>query len=232
MKRTSWSVAVLLLWAGTSGCASIVKQTIVSSVNTGIGATLAQNPQTQLYEVKIGYIRSQFYSVPTSKTICEKDDIGCKPSNDADKAPQLVSGIRVHSGAEQLFLGVDVSESFAVGNIAVMSPAAVAMYVADADSDEKAKAAKDAAVAMANKSTASIASPGSADLEALYKSIVDAHGDVNKTPQVEQAVKEHGYADWDKFVDRTPPPDVPTLKAIKAQIDAPPVAPQDRKSVV
>lgn len=213
-------LAVALLCVTATGCADIVKQTIVSSVNTGIGASLTQNPQTQLYEVKIGYIRTQFYSVPTGKMFCNKEDAaaGCKSSNDAGIAPQLVSGIRMHSGAEQLLLGIDVSENFAVGDKAVNSPAAVAMYIANADTDAKASAAAQAANA---RSTTTIPAVPSGDIATVHASIVDAHtaADATKQQQIESIVIANWYASWNEFLAPGTTHDLSKLKAIKAAID-------------
>lgn len=128
----SMSCAVMLL----TGCKTIVRENIVSSINTGIGATITENPKTELYEVKLGFIRTQFYSIPTGKNV-----EGTAFSNAADLTPEVVSGIRAHSGIEHLFIGMDVSESFAVGKIAVESDAATAMYIANAKSETAANAA-------------------------------------------------------------------------------------------
>ena len=133
--------ATLLATLTTTGCKTVARENIISTINTGIGATLTENPQTQLYEVKLGFIRTQFYSVPTGKNV-----EGTNQANDACCTPEVVSGIRAHSGAEHLFIGMDVSESFAVGKKAVMSPAAVAMYVSQAKNPE---AARDAALSVA-----------------------------------------------------------------------------------
>src|SRR2546422_4074592 len=122
-----------------AGCTTVVRENIISSVNTGIGVSLAENPKTEMYEVKVGYIRSQFYSVPTGKMV------EGATNNAANLTPELVSGIKMNSDARHLFVGITVAENFAVGKVAVMSPAAVAMYVADAKSPEAAKRASEAA---------------------------------------------------------------------------------------
>lgn len=44
-----------------TGCKTIVRENIITSIDTGVGASLAENKQTQSYEFKVGYIRSQFY---------------------------------------------------------------------------------------------------------------------------------------------------------------------------
>src|SRR5260221_9602589 len=94
--------AVALLVAG---CETIVRENIISSIDTGVGATVAENKQTQMYELKAGYIRSQFYSIPTGKlvkntnaanetSIISKlggDTSNAKISNAANVTPQVVS---------------------------------------------------------------------------------------------------------------------------------------------
>lgn len=139
--------AILLL--GATGCKTIVRENVISTIDTGIGVTLAENPKTELYEAKIGYIRSQFYSVPTGKNVETTGD-QTHLSNTADMTPEIVSGIRMESDARHLLLGVSISESFAVGKVAVMSPAAVAMYVSDAKSASTATAAATATAAVAD----------------------------------------------------------------------------------
>jgi len=148
---------VMALALGT-GCKTIVRENIISSIDTGVGATIAENKQTQSYELKAGYIRSQFYSIPTGKLVenpgaatntqIVTDNQG-KPgsgkfSNAANVTPEMVSGIKSHSGLGDLLLGMDVSENFAVGEVAVNSQAAIAMYIANAANPTNAKAAADA----------------------------------------------------------------------------------------
>ena len=128
--------AALLVFLFASGCTTVVRENIISDINTGIGASLTENQKTQMYELKLGFIRTQFYSIPTGKKVK-----GDGQTNRADVVPNLVSGIRSHSGIEHLFIGMDVSENFAVGDIAVMSPAAVAMYITQARDEKRAGAA-------------------------------------------------------------------------------------------
>jgi hypothetical protein len=138
-----------LLTFGT-GC-TVVRENVVSTINTGFGVQVAQNPQTQVPEVKIGYIRSQFYSIPTAKTVGTiHNELSSKsnaPLNDPSKTPELVSGIRAGASAKSGIVGMDISENFAVGKIAVMSPAAIAMYISQAENAGSAQAASKAVVA-------------------------------------------------------------------------------------
>lgn len=137
--------AVLSLsgWGG-AGCKTVARETIISSINTGIGISLTQNPRSDMYEVKLGYIRSQYYSVPTGKNVEQPGTNEVQLAHHADITPEVLSGIRVESSARDLFLGANITESFAVGSYAVMSPAAVAMYVSQAKDAARADAAASA----------------------------------------------------------------------------------------
>src|ERR1041384_5518848 len=108
-----------------AGCSTVVRGNIISTVNTGFGVTIAENPQTELYEVKVGYIRSQYYSIPTGKTV-EKDKNACcgepQLSNRPQDTPEVVSGISLKANTGHLLFGMNIAENFAVGKVAVMSP--------------------------------------------------------------------------------------------------------------
>jgi hypothetical protein len=145
--KSWWSLGLLPPLFVAAACTTVVRENIISSIQTGVGITVAENPQTQLYEAKAGYIRSQFYSIPTGKNVESKDNKE-KLSNDAQATPQVVSGIRLSTGARHLFLGIDVSESFAVGETAVNSKAAIAMYISEAKDPVTALAASKATTAI------------------------------------------------------------------------------------
>jgi hypothetical protein len=140
-----------------TGCQTVVRENIIASIDTGLGATVAENKQTQLYELKAGYIHSQFFSVPTGKVVANEtsDKTNCvvvvqekdKRSNRADITPQVVSGIRASTSLADVILGMNISENFAVGDIAVNSDAATAMYISDAKSTNNAAAASQAVAA-------------------------------------------------------------------------------------
>ena len=150
-----------------TGCTTVVRENIISSVNTGLGFSLAENPKTELYEVKLGFIRSQFYSVPTGKTVKrDKNASGGEHqlSNEAGNTPEMVSGIKMNSDFRHLFVGASVAENFAVGKIAVMSPAATAMYVGDAKNPEAAKLAAEASSNLSYNTPENIKTRGDLDV--------------------------------------------------------------------
>lgn len=139
-----------------TGCETVTRENIISSIDTGFGATVMENKQTQVPEIKVGYIRSQFYSIPTGKVVKNAGDRKNSNTNGvaspyfdhqtnaANTAPNLVAGIRTKSSFGSLLFGLEIDENFAVGDRAVMSPAAVAMYITSADDPKTAQAASDA----------------------------------------------------------------------------------------
>jgi hypothetical protein len=185
IKQAGWIMCAGLTIMLGAGCKTIVRENIISAIDTGIGATLAENKQTQLYELKAGYIRSQFYSIPTGKLVENKNPetqivldkngnvVKAQISNAANITPQLVAGIRSHTGLQDIFLGMDVSENFAVGDVAVNSQAATAMYVAAATSDTKATAASQAVQSLSATTFSATDQNHMADVSDQYHAIKD-----------------------------------------------------------
>ncbi len=109
------------------------RENVMANVQSVIGLSIAQNSQTQAYEAKAGYVRSQIYSVPTGKLV--ENEAGRPLSdirNKADVVPDVVGALVVESGVDQLFIGMNVKELFAVGPKAVGSSAAIAMFAGNA----------------------------------------------------------------------------------------------------
>jgi hypothetical protein len=100
----------------------VVRENIIAVVNDGVGLTIAENPQATLYELKLGYIRNQFYSIPTTKRV---DDSG---GSTEIGTPQVVSGFGADAQAERSRAKAGISGNFVVGDKAVWSPAAFMMY--------------------------------------------------------------------------------------------------------
>jgi hypothetical protein len=155
---TKFGILLILPTFLLAGCETPVREDIIASVDTGIGASVAENKQTQMYELKAGYIHSQFYSIPTGKVVQNEQSgstnylgiLKDKRSNRADITPQVVSGIHAKTSLADVILGMEISENFAVGSDAVKSAAASAMYVADAKTATNALAAADAVKSVSN----------------------------------------------------------------------------------
>lgn len=172
------------------GCKTIVRENIFASIDTGLGATVAENKQTQSYELKAGYIHSQFYSIPTGKIVENNSTnnamvtstngtvTNAQISNAANITPQMVSGIKASTSLADVLLGMNIAENFAVGKDAVNSPAAVAMYIADAKTATNAVQAA-AAVQSISANTATnfysaALEKSSADIFEQYQAVTNA----------------------------------------------------------
>jgi hypothetical protein len=109
------------------------------------------------------FLLSQLYSIPTGKMV-ESTDTGndtavvtstngattkARFSNAANITPQLVAGIKSSTSLGDILVGMNISESFAVGEVAVQSPPAVAMYISTVTSATSADAASKAATGVA-----------------------------------------------------------------------------------
>ena len=189
-----------------AGCSTVVRENIISSIDTGIGATVAENKQTQLYELKAGYIHSQFYSIPTGKLVENEANTNRlnesdHRSNRADITPQLVSGIHAKTSLADVILGIEVSESFAVGSDAVKSTAAIAMYISDAKNTNNAVQAA-SAVDKATQNISKIPAQPT-DITARKVKIVNVR-DAAKTSasdkaKIDAAIVAAGYASYADF---------------------------------
>jgi len=223
-----WTVMAGAMAVSVVGCKTIARENIISSINTGIGLTVAQNPSTEMYEVKIGYIRNQFYSVPTGKTVEDDsavtNNLQSNRSNRAQDTPEMVSGIRMESGVKQLLVGLNVSESFAVGATAVMSPAAVAMYIANSENAGNALAASSAAgaVAAASKSIEGVRVMESTNTAQTKLEIMQIRlrspADKAKVETVIAKPTNGGFQSWNEFLDGNPSAEqlMSILKEIKS----------------
>lgn len=103
----------LLFWV--SGCGA--KGYIVASVQSVIGLDVSENPKTQVPHVRFGFVRSQYFYVPTGKA--------AGGSGRAADTPELVSVMEV----DLRFLNyARIHERFAVGKGAVQAPAAQQLF--------------------------------------------------------------------------------------------------------
>lgn len=212
-----------------TGCKTIVRENIITSIDTGVGASIAENKQTQMYELKAGYIRSQFYSIPTGKLVendgtaddtaivtSPKGEISkAKISNAANLTPQVVSGIKMHSGLQDLLLGLDVSENFAVGEVAVNSQAAVAMYIATAQNPSNALAAADALSKLA-KTVPAAPPPGMASLARAYNQFAAVPA---KKAEFDVAAQKADYKDFRSFLLAVPAPTQDQIKTVRNELE-------------
>ncbi len=150
--RTMCALACGLLMAAAAlpmpGCSSgkILRENVLASTQSTFGLHIAQNPQTQVHEFKFGYARNELFLVPTDKTItyAESGSAGKKEksvSSGATKTANVVGEIQVGGTARGTENGVRMYQRLAVGDIAVRSGAAIALYAEDKDVAKAASAA-------------------------------------------------------------------------------------------
>jgi hypothetical protein len=176
------------LWL--SGCTA--KGYITTSVNTVLGLDVSENPKTQVPHVRFGFVRSQYYYIPTGLTPTEQGIV--TKGAPATETPELVSEIDV----DIKFLNWGrVRERFAVGQTAVLSNAAQILF---------------------NPEGKPVITVKSGDeLTPLQTEIRKILQDPQKLAKAKEWIKNnfssHPYRDNpDKFLDDPPEPAVPNLK--------------------
>lgn len=58
----------LITLTGCNG-GKVLRENVLATTQSTIGISLAQNPQTQVHELKAGFVRNEFFLVPTSKRV-------------------------------------------------------------------------------------------------------------------------------------------------------------------
>ncbi|MBX3404364.1 MAG: hypothetical protein KF699_13215 [Phycisphaeraceae bacterium] len=190
MSRSSGSrmfvaVAAMLL----TGChGKLLRENVLATTQTAIGLSVAQSSQTQMYEAKLGYFRSEFFLVPTSKRVVNdadnKDAAGtttdaCRinslkqiENNDPSFTPEVLAEIQVGGTGKQAFREqsnkIEVYQRLAVGRVAVQSKAAVALMASDHQT-AKALSAVPTNVSVAEPLAAALSSVASVLKEAAAK---------------------------------------------------------------
>jgi len=144
------SLLLLALSLACGGCTTRVnRENVFANTETGLGIFLAENPKTQLYELKVGWVRHELFWVPTSKFVRYADN-GTEADNghehDPSDTPEVLAEITINgstpgpAGKDDGVVKFELRQRLAVGRCAVQSGAAVALM---ADSDAKAQAVAD-----------------------------------------------------------------------------------------
>jgi len=154
-RLTGVLLAAVAVAMSLCGCTSrLARENILANTETAYGLTVAENPQTQIPELKLGYARHELFYVPSSKTLIYKDpgkSIGgevadaAANSGDPSRTPQVLAEIAIGSGVGRSGSGggatngmnFRVRQRLAVGVEAVRAPAAgVLMASGDAQAAE------------------------------------------------------------------------------------------------
>jgi hypothetical protein len=113
--------SICFLSLALSGCANGY---ITTLIQTGVGLDVSENPQTQVPHIRFGYIRSQYYYVPTLLSA----------DGNSVSTPDLVSTIKVQSTFLSSTL---ICERFAIGPDAVNSIGGAAAFGVSSDTTKE-----------------------------------------------------------------------------------------------
>lgn len=94
-----------------AGC--VIPHAVIVTSQTVLGASVSENPQTQLYEARFGFARNEFAFVPTDTN---------------GPIPDVIMEIRVNN----IYQGGGIYQRLAVGSNAVSQPGAALMFAKDA----------------------------------------------------------------------------------------------------
>ena len=139
IRAITCGLAIALVSPSLAGCAGkILRENVLATTQSAFGLQVAQNPQTQMYEAKIGYSRNEFFLVPTDKTIMYETSGGSDEKeksvqSGASKTANVLAEIQVGGTAKNSEQRVTIYQRLAVGDIAVKSGAAIALYAEDED---------------------------------------------------------------------------------------------------
>lgn len=120
---------ILLLAAvlALTGCRS-PQHSILAASGTAIGLEVAENPASQLYHAKLGYVRSELAIVPSNRA---STDYGDSTGNGAKDTGNVV--MELHYGSIFNLKSASIYQRLAVGDIAVAQPGAAYMFAKNTD---------------------------------------------------------------------------------------------------
>jgi hypothetical protein len=115
--KMSISLPVLLIILCVWLCGCSTSGYITSAISTVVGLDVSENPKTQMPHVRFGYVRGQYYYIPTDKVAGGTSG----ESASSKQTPELVSNLFLKS---DFLSSTTISEQFAVGEVAVRTTAA------------------------------------------------------------------------------------------------------------
>ncbi|MEL6328290.1 MAG: hypothetical protein AAFR38_01400 [Planctomycetota bacterium] len=150
------AAVIALVWLGGCAGGKILRENVLATTQSTIGVTIAQNAQTQVYELKAGFARNEFFLVPTNKTIQYAEKGGAKQKESAvfegsaAETANVLAEIQVGGASKGSNNSVEIYQRLAVGDIAVRSGAAIALY---SQNEEVARAIGERAVSLGEGSS-------------------------------------------------------------------------------
>jgi hypothetical protein len=126
---------------GTGGCSTrLARENVFANTESAFGLTVAENPQTQMYELKLGYARHELFYVPSSKLVFYEKGAGkgreVAPTsitnyNDPSSTPEVLAEIQIGGSGQSRGGSFTLRQRLAIGKNAVGAPAAVGLMAGD-----------------------------------------------------------------------------------------------------
>jgi hypothetical protein len=184
------TTVALLALALCAGCVKLHNY-VVSATGTVIGLEIAENPQTQLYQAKLGYARTELALLPTNKG--ETNSF----MNGAKDVPDVIMEVRYNNMFS--FGSAGIYQRLAVGDVAVRQPGAAFMFAKSKDGTLDPATAN----AVSTSFTGVTNAPSAAVVQAALP-LAQAYQASSVKAKFDAAAQQQGWANFVAFlVDKT-----------------------------
>lgn len=167
----------LLAALAITGCQSTHDRIIVHT-GTAIGLEIAQNPASQMYQAKLGYVRTEFAMLPYTN----------------DRSAEVI--MELSYGSIFSLQNSSIKQRLAIGKVAVTQPGAFALFARNADGNLDTNA-----VAIA-KALASIPTPEPV-VTANVLPLAQAYGASPRRVDFDTVAVAQGFTSFSQFLART-----------------------------
>lgn len=194
-------ILLAALLAVVTGCRT-PQHTILAASGTSIGLEIAENPSTQLYHAKLGYVRTELALVPSNRANGEIGDT--TTGNGAKDTGNVV--MELHYGNIFNLKSSSIYQRLAVGDIAVAQPGAAFMFAKGTDGN------LDPAVAKAVSESIKGVPASDPKVTASKLPLAQSYSNVANKADWDTVAKAQGYASFSAFLTDT--------KATQEKVDA------------
>jgi hypothetical protein len=195
-----------VLWQGCAG-----RHSVVAVTGTTIGVEIGQNPQTQMYQAKLGYNRGELAVVPSNRSATEEAGTARGGAKDTTDVIMELKYANIFS-----FTNSGIYQRLAVGSTAVAQPGAAFMFAKNASGDIDQQTAQ--AISASIKSIPATPVEITAAKEPLSKAFVQMAAD--KSDVFNKAAQSEKYLDFRSFlIDQPSPPSNQQIKKIRAELE-------------
>jgi len=193
------------------GCAG--RHAVLAVTGTVIGVEISQNPQTQMYQAKLGYNRGEVAVVPSNRS-AEKEP--GSQGNGAVDTPEVVMELK-YSGIFSTSGGI--YQRLAVGRTAVSQPGAAFMFAKDdtGNLDESKARAISLALTSVPESPEAV-SQTRAPLAKAFAALAST-----KESKFNEAAQKAGYLDFRSFLlSRPATPTAAQIQNVRTELEKDP----------